>query len=597
MTTNKKTKSRTKARANSYKVKSASFGFKNFKFSKVQLLIVAIVVVAIGTGIILHSFADAPMVKLNFPPVAIVDSGSSTGYVLAASDGGIFNYGGSAFHGSLGNLGGNLSAPIVGIADQISNGTDTGYFMVGADGAVYAFGSARYAGGMNNNNGAPMPHTGSVVGIAASSTGGYWILDSTGQIYTFGGAPYLGGSPSGYTGHFVGIAATPSGNGYWLVDNYGQVYSYGDALYKGGSPTGVSNIVGITAGPPGGGYWLVGSDGGVFSYGAPFYGSMGGQPLNAPVVGITHTPDYRGYWLAAADGGIFSFGDAQYEGRPQYTPPPPSLVNRSAVVVSGQSVSTNVVAGVANNPLASSLSIVNDPSHGSAAVSSSGVVTYNSTSGYSGGDSLTYRVCSSVEAAICATSQIFYSVKPAPVVRTYASNPVGGHSSSPSVGGTSSPSGGGGSYAIPAPIYVGGGNNNAGSSNSSSASSSSNTLASIGRCQKGIVPYNVTLNYTSPFEKGSCIIALQDLLMASFISNSYNYRVNATGYFGSGTCRAVVVFKQLVDRNISGNLGSPLNNNNCIVGENVWYYLATYSSHTCPPPATLSGSITVPGGL
>jgi hypothetical protein len=28
------------------------------------------------------------------------------------------------------------------------------------------------------------------------------------------------------------------------------------------------------------------SDGGIFAYNAPFHGSMGGKPLNAPIVGI-----------------------------------------------------------------------------------------------------------------------------------------------------------------------------------------------------------------------------------------------------------------------------------------------------------------------
>ena len=63
------------------------------------------------------------------------------------------------------------------------------------------------------------------------------------------------------------------------------------------------------------GYWLAAADGGIFAFGdANFYGSMGGQHLNAPIVSITPTPDGKGYWLAAADGGIFTFGDANYYG-------------------------------------------------------------------------------------------------------------------------------------------------------------------------------------------------------------------------------------------------------------------------------------------
>ena len=60
--------------------------------------------------------------------------------------------------------------------------------------------------------------------------------------------------------------------------------------------------------PATGGYWLVAADGGVFSYDAPYYGSMGGTPLNQPIVGMAAAPDGNGYWLVARDGGIFSFG-------------------------------------------------------------------------------------------------------------------------------------------------------------------------------------------------------------------------------------------------------------------------------------------------
>jgi hypothetical protein len=70
--------------------------------------------------------------------------------------------------------------------------------------------------------------------------------------------------------------------------------------------------VGITFDPHDGGYLEVASDGGIFSFappgaGADFYGSMGGQHLNAPIVGITFDPNDGGYLEVASDGGIFSF--------------------------------------------------------------------------------------------------------------------------------------------------------------------------------------------------------------------------------------------------------------------------------------------------
>ena len=49
------------------------------------------------------------------------------------------------------------------------------------------------------------------------------------------------------------------------------------------------------------GYWEVASDGGIFAFGgAPFYGSMGGKPLNQPIVGIASTPTGTGYWQVAS---------------------------------------------------------------------------------------------------------------------------------------------------------------------------------------------------------------------------------------------------------------------------------------------------------
>lgn len=72
------------------------------------------------------------------------------------------------------------------------------------------------------------------------------------------------------------------------------------------------------------GYWLVKpSDGGVFSYeGAPFYGSLAGKALQAPIVAASSTPSGNGYWLLGADGGVFCFGDAQftdsYAGHPEW---------------------------------------------------------------------------------------------------------------------------------------------------------------------------------------------------------------------------------------------------------------------------------------
>ncbi|HWE68237.1 MAG TPA: hypothetical protein VG298_16470, partial [Acidimicrobiales bacterium] len=185
------------------------------------------------------------------------------GYWLAASDGGVFSYGGAAFHGSAGGI--HLNKPIVGLTATPDDG---GYWLVASDGGVFSYGDAGFHG-------------------------------STGSLHL--------NKP------IVGMTPTPDGGGYWLVASDGGVFSFGDAAFHGSAASLhlTGSIVGITSTPDGGGYWLASSDGGVFAYGdASFHGSEGGHHLNAPIVGLAATPDGGGYWLVASDGGVFGFGDA-----------------------------------------------------------------------------------------------------------------------------------------------------------------------------------------------------------------------------------------------------------------------------------------------
>ncbi len=106
-------------------------------------------------------------------------------------------------------------------------------------------------------------------------------------------------------------------HGYTAASGDGNVYAVGEAPYY-GSMYGThlsAPIVGMVTTPSQHGYWLDASDGGIFSFGnAGFFGSMGGHPLNEPIVGMATTPDGAGYWEVASDGGIFSFGDARFYG-------------------------------------------------------------------------------------------------------------------------------------------------------------------------------------------------------------------------------------------------------------------------------------------
>jgi hypothetical protein len=113
-------------------------------------------------------------------------------------------------------------------------------------------------------------------------------------------------------------SAVPS---YWAVASDGGVFAFGGLPFYGSMGGRHLNapMVGIAptevaAGADGKGYWTVASDGGVFSFGAaPFRGSMGSVRLNRPMVGITSDPSTGGYWTVASDGGVFAF-DAPFLG-------------------------------------------------------------------------------------------------------------------------------------------------------------------------------------------------------------------------------------------------------------------------------------------
>ncbi|MHB8293752.1 MAG: hypothetical protein ACYDH5_03840 [Acidimicrobiales bacterium] len=68
---------------------------------------------------------------------------NGTAYREVGSDGGVFDFGGAAFYGSLPAMGIKPAAPIVGIA-RTANGN--GYWLLGADGGVFSFGNARFYG-------------------------------------------------------------------------------------------------------------------------------------------------------------------------------------------------------------------------------------------------------------------------------------------------------------------------------------------------------------------------------------------------------------------------------------------------------------------
>jgi hypothetical protein len=121
----------------------------------------------------------------------------------------------------------------------------------------------------------------------------------------------------------IATKATPTGLGSWSVAKDGGVFTAGDAPFFGSMGGKLLNapITGISSTATGAGYYLVASDGGIFSYGdATFHGSMGGHALNQPMVSLTATPTGQGYYTLAKDGGVFAFGDARFHGSLGSTP-------------------------------------------------------------------------------------------------------------------------------------------------------------------------------------------------------------------------------------------------------------------------------------
>ncbi len=246
-------------------------------------------------------------------PSAAPPAGASTStpaYWLAASDGGIFAFGGAAYYGSTGGT--ILNKPVVGIA-ATPNGA--GYWEVASDGGIFAYGNAQFYGSTGS-----MVLNKPVVGMASTPSGaGYWLVASDGGIFSYGNAHFFGSTGGMHINQpVVGMAATPDGGGYWLVAADGGIFSYGDAHFYGSTGSMVLNkpIIGmITDTQHGAGYFLIASDGGIFSFGsAPFFGSLGGVPIKHPIVAAAVTPTDNGYWFTDSTGLVSNFGSADYFG-------------------------------------------------------------------------------------------------------------------------------------------------------------------------------------------------------------------------------------------------------------------------------------------
>jgi hypothetical protein len=233
---------------------------------------------------------------------------TTEGYTLGATDGGVFVFGDSSYHGSMGNR--KLNRPIVGMTPGPRN---DGYWLVASDGGIFSFGTAKFHGSMGGRYLAKP-----IVAMARTPDGnGYWLVASDGGIFAFGDAKFYGSMGNRHLNRpIVGMAPTADGKGYWLVASDGGIFAFGDAKFYGSMGNRHLNdpIVGMATDTDGGGYWMVASDGGIFAFHASFHGSTGAMHLNRPIVGMASTSDGAGYWLVASDGGVFSFGNAFFRG-------------------------------------------------------------------------------------------------------------------------------------------------------------------------------------------------------------------------------------------------------------------------------------------
>jgi len=222
------------------------------------------------------------------------------GYRLVAGDGGIFDFGGAAFYGSMG--GQHLNKPVVA---SVTTATDNGYWEVASDGGIFSFGAAQFHGSMGGK-----PLNKPVVGMAVDpATGGYWEVASDGGIFSFDAPFYgsMGGKPLNKP--IVGMSAMPTGSGYWLVAADGGIFSFGNAQFHGsmgGKPLN-KPIVGMSTDAATGGYWEAAATGGIFSFDAAFHGSATGY-ANSPVIGMTPASTGNGYWIGDAAGQVFAEG-------------------------------------------------------------------------------------------------------------------------------------------------------------------------------------------------------------------------------------------------------------------------------------------------
>jgi hypothetical protein len=272
-----------------------------------------------GVATASYDFAHGGTFKITAAYVGTKSEGGSTssavslevqapGYRMVGQDGGVFDFGGAGYYGSLPHKNIVPATPVVGMASTPSG---LGYWLVTQGGHVYPFGDAKT---YSAHSGTP---SASIVAIVPTADGkGYWLIGDNGIIWRYGDAANYK-DKTGLSGVVSG-AATPDGKGYWIATSAGKVYAFGDAktesAIKGqGAVSGTVSSMAPTL--DGKGYYLVNARGVVYSYGdAKAYGNAKNVAAGTTITGIAESPRGTGYWIAGSDGSIYALGSAPNDG-------------------------------------------------------------------------------------------------------------------------------------------------------------------------------------------------------------------------------------------------------------------------------------------
>jgi hypothetical protein len=278
--------------------------------------------------------ASSPGLEQNLGCFTAGATVAGVGYWMVDEHGNLYPFG-VAEH-VLGSKPRVLTPPGATVVDLALSADGRKMWALDSSGRVHAFGAAQHLGDASGTVLDPGERW--QVLVSPPDGSGYWLFSSLGRGVAFG-VPQIGDVRSlQLLGEIVAAAATPTGRGAWLLGSDGGVFALGDAPFRGSVPETipidqlVRPLTGIAASPQGGGYWLFAEDGGVFAFGAPFRGSLPAivpvEALEGPVIG--GVPFGNGYALVGSDGGAFVFADRPFLGSLGGQPLPAPIVSLAA---------------------------------------------------------------------------------------------------------------------------------------------------------------------------------------------------------------------------------------------------------------------------